>query len=637
VAFSQAESASFVKTELELLEGATLLETLTSTNLVGITFATELQNGTSYTVRSRVQDSNGLWSAWASNTFSVTYLIPVIPDVSLSYLEENGYAQLDIELPAPRENLAVNPSYETAGASVVVRTNYATNPCIGGSLVGLVGGRTNLSDGGTYIRATITDALASSVAQLLSQNTTTSHLMPIAAGETLTVQAEGRASSYPNLAIVVQFFDATPTYLAGSQVIGTSTPVESSEFTPLAPLTVTAPAGSVYARWFVALPGSDPRAVGDTFDVRNVMQEKTTAALPFFSGNTPDTADLTYSWASTVGSSVSTLNALSVASKLSVGVVRHQSVEHVLSGARSARLYAPVAIGSNSALLYPVSNFTGVAGQVYTWSAWVWRDANAPDVFLANSVTNGPASALTTKRGEWEFLSITFTATGSAELLRLRNQGIMPAGSAIWVEDEMLVAASGYAGPWFPGAQAVADTVTITRVVDGVEETVVGSYPAASELTFLDTTPVINGENTYKVTATSALGATRTVEETLVTNECRRAFLSKGAGYSDVVVFGGNLEVEEDLSVASSVVQAAGRTKPIGLYGVETAVELKAKSYIFEGFGSTIDELRAFLLRPGKACFRDASGRRVFGSVQGSVAYKKAGRGDLSFTMTETS
>lgn len=190
-----------------------------------------------------------------------------------------------------------------------------------------------------------------------------------------------------------------------------------------------------------------------------------------------------------------------------------------------------------------------------------------------------------------------------------------------------------------PGAgQAAATTITITRTINGVTETVVDNYPVSAALTFLDTTPTIHGTNTYTVTTFSALGAKSAITLTLVTSECRRAFLSKGPGFGTVTVFGANLEVSESLSVASATVEAAGRTKPIGLYGVETSVQLKVKSFIFTRDGySTIDDLRAILLLPGKACYRDASGRRVFGSVKGSVNYAKTDRGDLNFTMTETS
>lgn len=189
-----------------------------------------------------------------------------------------------------------------------------------------------------------------------------------------------------------------------------------------------------------------------------------------------------------------------------------------------------------------------------------------------------------------------------------------------------------------PGTgQAAATTVTITRTIDGVTETVVQDYPVSSALTFLDTTPVVRGTNTYTVTTKSSLGAQKTVTADLVTNELRRAYLSKGAGFASVGVFGANLKISEDLSVASDTVQAAGRTKPIGLYGVETSVKLKVDSFIYEGLGSTVDQLRTLLLTPGKACYRDASGRRVFGSVQGGVSYSRVGRANLSFTLIETS
>lgn len=190
-----------------------------------------------------------------------------------------------------------------------------------------------------------------------------------------------------------------------------------------------------------------------------------------------------------------------------------------------------------------------------------------------------------------------------------------------------------------PGVgQDDAATVTITRTINGVTETIVQDFPVSAALTFLDTTPTIHGTNLYTITTKTDLGASTTVTASLVTTECRRAYLSKGPGFAQVTVFGANLEVNENLSVASDTVEAAGRTKPIGLYGIQQSVQLKVSSFIFSRAGfSTIDQLRAILLVPGKACYRDASGRRVFGSVKGSVKYAKTDRGTLSFTMTETS
>ncbi len=187
------------------------------------------------------------------------------------------------------------------------------------------------------------------------------------------------------------------------------------------------------------------------------------------------------------------------------------------------------------------------------------------------------------------------------------------------------------------GGQAAATTVTIERTIDGVTETVIKDYPVSATLSILDTVPTIHGTNTYTVTTKSALGAQTTTSAQLVTEECRRSFLSKGAGFDNVVVFGANSSINESLNVASDTVSAAGRIKPIGLYGVETTVQLKVTSFVFDGFGTPMLTLRAFLLVPGKACYRDSTGRRVFGSVKGAVKYKRVDRGTLDFTLTETS
>ena len=183
--------------------------------------------------------------------------------------------------------------------------------------------------------------------------------------------------------------------------------------------------------------------------------------------------------------------------------------------------------------------------------------------------------------------------------------------------------------------EAEAATFTITREIAGVVEDVVRDYPVQAEIAILDTTPVVNGANLYRVTTRSALGAEVTVTATLTTAEKRRAFLSKGPGFATVGVFGGNLDVDEDASVAGETVVAAGRAKPIGLYGTETSVKVKVKSFVFEGFGSTLEQLRDLLLIPGQACYRDPSGRRVFGVVDGSISRKRADRGDFSFTLEE--
>ena len=189
------------------------------------------------------------------------------------------------------------------------------------------------------------------------------------------------------------------------------------------------------------------------------------------------------------------------------------------------------------------------------------------------------------------------------------------------------------------GSEEAAATISIFRTIDGVEEVVLNGYPAVSGdyMTFLDTVPTIHGLNSYRIVTYSALGAQTEALASLETAELRYAFLSKGPSYSFVAAFGGNIKIDDTMSVASDTVQAAGRTKPIGLFGVETSLVLKVTSTIFEGFGSTIPEVRNVLLVPGKACYRDSTGRRVFGTAKGSISYKKDVSGELSFTLEETS
>lgn len=252
---------------------------------------------------------------------------------------------------------------------------------------------------------------------------------------------------------------------------------------------------------------------------------------------------------------------------------------------------------------------------------------------MATPVANGGAYTIRARvldsNGIWSaWASNAFTVTYLSPV---------PAGVVVsylpdtgWGQLDLSIPAPG-------GGQAAATTVTVTRTILGVEETVVSNYPVAALLTFLDTIPTVHGTNSYKITTKSAIGATSVTLIDLVTAELRRAYLSKGAGYANVGTFGGNLVVSESLSVASDTMEAAGRIKPIGLYGVETSVQLKVQSFVFEGFGSTVDQMRGILLIPGKACYRDSSGRRVFGTAKGGLTYKKVGRANLSFTMTETS
>lgn len=181
-------------------------------------------------------------------------------------------------------------------------------------------------------------------------------------------------------------------------------------------------------------------------------------------------------------------------------------------------------------------------------------------------------------------------------------------------------------------------SVRLTRTIDGVTE-IVGVVPfEGGTLTVIDTTPTIRGTNVYRAVTYSADGAASpAVEVEVVTEEGHRAFLSKAPDYSTFVWFGDNLTFTETPTVDQALVKTAGRDRPVGLYGTSGDLVVEVSSGLYEGFGSTPDQIRDFLSTPGRCCYRDPSGQRVFGQASGQIARKNSREASLSLTVTETS
>lgn len=186
------------------------------------------------------------------------------------------------------------------------------------------------------------------------------------------------------------------------------------------------------------------------------------------------------------------------------------------------------------------------------------------------------------------------------------------------------------------GGFVAATTVDVVREIDGVAELVVDHYPSASSLTFLDTTPTIHGTNVYRITTRSVDGATSVVVLELVTAEDEWAFMSKGAGYSEIIRFQLAPGLQATPSVDAALVKAAGRRRPIGLYATTGDLVVTGTGSLAEGYGSTPAEIEAFLLVAGKGCYRDPTGRRVFGRIAGNVTRANAEDGQVAYTVTET-
>lgn len=185
------------------------------------------------------------------------------------------------------------------------------------------------------------------------------------------------------------------------------------------------------------------------------------------------------------------------------------------------------------------------------------------------------------------------------------------------------------------GSFVAAATVTIDRTIDGVTERIITGYAVAAHLTILDTTPTINGTNSYTVTTRSVDGASTVVHIDLVTNELEWAFMSKGPGYATIVRIPG-LGFEITPSLDTALVKASGRRRPIGLYATTGNLVVSGTATVAPDYGSSADEIEAFLLIAGKGCYRDASGRRMFGMISGKISHPDISGAQVSYTVTET-
>lgn len=187
--------------------------------------------------------------------------------------------------------------------------------------------------------------------------------------------------------------------------------------------------------------------------------------------------------------------------------------------------------------------------------------------------------------------------------------------------------------------QVAAVTYTLTRTINGVVEVLQANQPVTGPLVLIDTVPTISGTNLYALTTYSSLGAASApVTATLVTSETRWAFLSSGDGFANYLTFYGNLTLGSTPLRDSTLVMAAGRSRPIALFGETSTLDVDVVATLFTDEGSSPAQAEAFLLTAGRTCYRDPSGRRVFGMLSNTkLSAVDPRRGDLAFTVSEAS
>ncbi len=190
-----------------------------------------------------------------------------------------------------------------------------------------------------------------------------------------------------------------------------------------------------------------------------------------------------------------------------------------------------------------------------------------------------------------------------------------------------------------PGdGDTAAVAVTITRSIDGVAETLFAAHPIAEGLTsFIDPLPTLRGDNVYVVRTHSADGAIRDVTETVTTSEGMWAFLSTGPGWATTIGFRGNLRFGSVPSREQALVVAAGRMKPIALFGEQRGLEINGSAVLIAGDPSTPEDVEAFVRNASLVCYRDPSGRRVFGTLTASLPDRGQRRTEFEYKVVEAS
>jgi hypothetical protein len=190
------------------------------------------------------------------------------------------------------------------------------------------------------------------------------------------------------------------------------------------------------------------------------------------------------------------------------------------------------------------------------------------------------------------------------------------------------------------GVTAAIDTVTIQRAINGGGwlTIVVGLVLAGDPLTaiVLDTAPTINGLNTYRAVAYSALpSSAMSDEEEAATSEGNWAFLSAGPGFASVVKFRALPSFKGAAGRDKALHHFAGREKPVELAGEATSLAVSVSGEL-RGGSSSAEEFEAMGRIRGVVLWREPTGRRVYGSLSSVQTVRESYRSaSVSFSLAE--
>jgi hypothetical protein len=188
---------------------------------------------------------------------------------------------------------------------------------------------------------------------------------------------------------------------------------------------------------------------------------------------------------------------------------------------------------------------------------------------------------------------------------------------------------------------AVATVDVQRKVNDGAWVTIISGLTLTDEgdgLTAIvtDHIPTINGTNTYRVVAYSAVPTSGlSAEEVEVTTESGWCFLNTSTLFSTYAKFRAKPQIQAKTSRAKALYHFAGRIKPVQLTGEAQDLVLSISGMLIND-SSTPEEFEDMAYVDDVVCWRDPTGRRIFASI-GDVTTSRESQvfSNVSFGLVE--
>lgn len=644
-AYNQNESSPQTGWQLQVLDSndTTVYQDDEASAATSTTVNAALVDGETYTIRVAVRSGVGLWSEFDEAVTVLDLLPPLMPDLVPEYDVCSGTVALHLTVPAvtsgTRTNYAVNPEPSGAPGNFLSEESSTFETGIG-NWIGTSGAdvdqdATHADTGTQSMLITWPDAAANASSATYVHDTPN----PLTIGRRYRVRARVWVPvGVPavRIAPVQEFF---PYYSPESSGNGAFVTIEAE-------LVATQQNLDIVIRANAATTAGQQTWV-DNITVTEVTGWYSTAPDPQL-----QLLDRPYS-----------------PGRQAAGVVG--------DGTSSTNLVAPVSGAWSSA-------------DVITPSVELYSDAEFEVVIRSriDGATVGatpaaiPVPAGVATRVE-QTITLSAAVTSSLDIdmiLRAPGGGALPDGQLV-LGGDLLVEEGADAGEYFdgdtpdssgltyswtsvPGMSSSTEyapdsvpleSVMIERRIEGVEGWVTLVEGLTVPNDFIDTLPTVNGTNVYRVTGASATPSYAVSDEIVVEGlggergGCSLwVFLSYGPGFGNILRVQNDPDIQEQIGRAREVRSFLGRKKPVAMIGSNTARVIQFSGTLHYDDWVRRDSDCLYDSPPGDwddaslesevVCFRDYTGRRVFGTLSAVQITEGLYKGfaKVSFSVTES-